>query len=189
MNNKCFECESELITICVKCNTPLSELVRYGMNYNKFEDEWTIDPKENGQYVKYHEVAEIINQLRAITDRPSVLHKPTIVKDGNAWLAILGDLSTGVVGCGNTPNEAMLDFDKEWYKTAARTKAAKSNPLKPFEKQIIKMLIDGKMYKDIARELDYVPKYVQTLIAQMRVRLQCRTVSQVIGLAMKENWL
>lgn len=44
--------------------------------------------------------------------RPCVLHRPTLTLDGNAWLAILGDLPTGVVGCGDTPEEAMADFDK-----------------------------------------------------------------------------
>lgn len=47
--------------------------------------------------------------------RPSVLYRPTISQDGNAWLAILGDLPTGVVGVGATPAEAMLDFDRVWY--------------------------------------------------------------------------
>ena len=50
--------------------------------------------------------------------RPSVVFKPTISQDGNAWLAILGDLPTGVVGSGDTPAEAMLAFDKAWHAKA-----------------------------------------------------------------------
>lgn len=51
--------------------------------------------------------------------RPSVVFKPTITQDGDAWLAILGDLPTGVVGTGKTPSAAMYDFDMAWHREAA----------------------------------------------------------------------
>jgi hypothetical protein len=48
--------------------------------------------------------------------RPSVLFKPEIMKDGNSWIALLGDnLAIGVVGCGDTPSAAMADFDRVFY--------------------------------------------------------------------------
>jgi hypothetical protein len=37
------------------------------------------------------------------------------VQDGNAWLAIYGDLPSGVVGSGDSPELAMADFDRAWY--------------------------------------------------------------------------
>ena len=46
--------------------------------------------------------------------RPSVLFRPTLLQDGNAWLAIYGDLPTGCVGTGDSPAEAMAAFDKAW---------------------------------------------------------------------------
>lgn len=46
--------------------------------------------------------------------RPSTIYRPTLSMDGDAWLAIYGDLPTGVVGSGKTPAEAMLAFDKAW---------------------------------------------------------------------------
>lgn len=46
--------------------------------------------------------------------RPCVLFKPVLSKEGDAWLAIYGDLPTGVVGVGKTPAEAMADFDRAW---------------------------------------------------------------------------
>jgi hypothetical protein len=49
---------------------------------------------------------------------PHVLMRPTLIQDGNAWLAIYGDLPTGVVGTGSTPAEAMADFDAAWTKPA-----------------------------------------------------------------------
>ncbi|MQB37638.1 hypothetical protein DXT97_12630 [Agrobacterium tumefaciens] len=60
---------------------------------------------------------EIIRQL------PHVLMRPTLIQDGNAWLAIYGDLPTGVVGAGSTPAEAMADFDEAWTRPS-RTPAA-----------------------------------------------------------------
>lgn len=50
--------------------------------------------------------------------RPSTIYKPELTQDGNAWLAILGDLPTGVVGCGDSPHEAMLDFDRAFCEKA-----------------------------------------------------------------------
>ncbi|MFC1924269.1 hypothetical protein ACFLXA_02765 [Chloroflexota bacterium] len=46
------------------------------------------------------------------TTRPSVLLKPKIYPDGNQWCCLIGEcIVEGVVGWGNTPSEAMLDFD------------------------------------------------------------------------------
>ena len=45
---------------------------------------------------------------------PHVIHNAQVIKDGNAWLCILGDLPTGVVGVGDTPKEACDDFDRAW---------------------------------------------------------------------------
>lgn len=48
--------------------------------------------------------------------RPSILYKPTLSKDGNAWIALLGEnLQVGVVGVGDSPAKAVLDFDREFY--------------------------------------------------------------------------
>jgi hypothetical protein len=47
--------------------------------------------------------------------RPSVLYRPSIQIDGNRWIALYGEnLQDGVCGCGDTPAEAMADFDKNW---------------------------------------------------------------------------
>lgn len=46
--------------------------------------------------------------------RPFHVLKPRVMQDGNAWLAILGDLPTGVVGSGDTPELAAADFDRAW---------------------------------------------------------------------------
>lgn len=47
--------------------------------------------------------------------RPSVLYRPSVTLDGNQWCALYGDnLQDGVAGFGNSPAEAMLDFDTAW---------------------------------------------------------------------------
>lgn len=47
--------------------------------------------------------------------RPSVLYRPAISIDGNQWCALYGtNLQDGVAGFGDTPEAAMVDFDKNW---------------------------------------------------------------------------
>ncbi len=50
-------------------------------------------------------------------ERPSVKYRPTVVPDGNKWSALYGEnLMEGVCGFGDTPEEAMRDFDNNWWK-------------------------------------------------------------------------
>lgn len=58
--------------------------------------------------------------------RPSVVFKPRLSQDGNAWIAVFGDdMATGVVGIGESPDLAMRDFDRAWYKKTSETTGAK----------------------------------------------------------------
>lgn len=51
--------------------------------------------------------------------RPSVLYKPNIAQDGDAFIALLGNnIQEGIVGCGDTPEEAMRNFDKAFFEKA-----------------------------------------------------------------------
>lgn len=46
---------------------------------------------------------------------PSAIYRPAISIDGNQWCALYGsDLQCGVAGFGDTPEQAMADFDKSW---------------------------------------------------------------------------
>ena len=48
--------------------------------------------------------------------RPSVLFKPSVYMDGNAWCALLGDdIQVGVCGFGMSPDAACRAFDAEWF--------------------------------------------------------------------------
>lgn len=54
--------------------------------------------------------------------RPSAVYRPSIGPDGNKWCALYGDdLATGVAGFGDTPDEAMRDFDQNWLKQKTPT--------------------------------------------------------------------
>lgn len=47
--------------------------------------------------------------------RPSVVFKPALSKDGNMWCALFGEnLQEGVAGFGATPAKAMWSFDQAW---------------------------------------------------------------------------
>lgn len=47
--------------------------------------------------------------------RPSALYRPSIGVDGNKWCALYGaNLAEGVAGFGDSPAEAMDDFDRAW---------------------------------------------------------------------------
>lgn len=65
-----------------------------------------------------HSQAMIRDQFLCATwemQRPSVLYRPTIGPDGDKWCALYGEnIMEGVCGFGNTPAEAMTDFDKNW---------------------------------------------------------------------------
>lgn len=47
--------------------------------------------------------------------RPSVLFRPQLTLDGNQWIALYGEnLTVGVAGHGDSPELAMVAFDKAW---------------------------------------------------------------------------
>ena len=47
--------------------------------------------------------------------RPSVVFKPILSKDGNMWCALFGEnLQEGVAGFGPRPADAMWAFDTAW---------------------------------------------------------------------------
>ena len=44
---------------------------------------------------------------------PSVLYRPQLYVDGNQWCALYGkNIQDGVAGFGDSPQEAMVDFNK-----------------------------------------------------------------------------
>lgn len=60
--------------------------------------------------------------------RPSVLYRPALYPDGDKWCALYGEnLQDGLAGFGDTPDEAMVAFDKAW---ASEKRPTAANPTK-----------------------------------------------------------
>jgi len=62
-------------------------------------------------------IVEESSTIREEFTRPSVLFRPTVCLDGNKWCALYGsNIMEGVVGWGDSPDEACKDFDRVWKK-------------------------------------------------------------------------
>jgi hypothetical protein len=66
-----------------------------------------------------------INEVAAQTYRhwdevhtePCAVYRPKLSIDGDQWCALYGeDLQSGVCGFGKSPELAMLDFNRVWWK-------------------------------------------------------------------------
>jgi len=61
-------------------------------------------------------VKESFQQAISHYTQDHVIYKPKLSRDGSKWCALFGDnLQEGVAGFGNSPAEAMWDFDKQWH--------------------------------------------------------------------------
>ncbi len=57
-----------------------------------------------------------LKRAAEIAVEPFTTYKPKIFIDGDKWCALYGeDLQNGVSGFGDSPNEAVCDFNKNWY--------------------------------------------------------------------------
>lgn len=64
---------------------------------------------------QYRLTQELAREMLWEKNRPAVLFKPKVYKDGNQWCAMLGDnLQEGICGFGNSPDEATRAFDTAW---------------------------------------------------------------------------
>ena len=69
-----------------------------------------------------------IESAAAQFESPSVLYRPKVCIDGNKWCALYGDnLQDGVAGFGDSPAEAMHDFDRNWYTKLPAAHGIKAN--------------------------------------------------------------
>lgn len=66
------------------------------------------------------QLQETIRYTEGQYTRPSVLFRPSVVRDGSKWSALYGEnLMEGVCGFGDTPEEAMQHFDHNWLRQRA----------------------------------------------------------------------
>jgi hypothetical protein len=88
-------------------------------------DKWS---QEAANVISHYaeKVNENIRYAIAYFEAPSVLFRPKLSIDGDQWCALYGDnLQEGVAGFGNSPAEAMYDFDKEWFKKLPKKEVTK----------------------------------------------------------------
>lgn len=72
--------------------------------------------------IRQEAAVEELQRARRL-NTPSAIYRPELFQEGNAWCAVFGrDIAVGVVGCGESPQEAMLAFDAAW---AAKAPALK----------------------------------------------------------------
>lgn len=51
-------------------------------------------------------------------NEPFALYHPRLFIDGNQWCALYGEnIQDGVAGFGNSPENAAMDFNREWSKS------------------------------------------------------------------------
>jgi len=68
------------------------------------------------------EVTAYVEQAATEYSRPSAVFRPKLSIDGSQWCALYGDdLQSGVAGFGDSPADAMTEFDRAW-KQALPTK-------------------------------------------------------------------
>ena len=71
-------------------------------------------------------------QAAAAQERPCVLWKPRLFRDGNQWCALLGEnIQDGAVGFGDSPDAAMLAFDEAWREKLPPAPGAQPAPIIP----------------------------------------------------------
>jgi len=58
-----------------------------------------------------------IQEAAASHQRPSAVFRPRLSIDGNQWCALYGEnMQDGLAGFGDSPADAMWDFDRNWEK-------------------------------------------------------------------------
>lgn len=56
-----------------------------------------------------------VDSAAAQYERPSAVFRPRLSIDGDQWCALYGEnLQDGVAGFGDSPADAMWDFDRAW---------------------------------------------------------------------------
>ena len=69
-----------------------------------------------------------VQQSIYLHELPSAIYKPKVYMDGAKWCALYGDnLQDGVCGFGDTPAEAVADFNNVWNGWDKNTRTKNDN--------------------------------------------------------------
>ena len=84
-------------------------------------------------------------QAAATQERPCVLWKPSLFRDGNQWCALLGEnIQDGVVGFGDSPDAAMWAFDEAWREKLPPAPDTQPTPIIP---EAVMEVVAGLVYE------------------------------------------
>lgn len=98
----------------------------------------------NDVYICRVAICEAAAIIYGAMTAPHVLYKPVLQPDGDKWCALFGaDLMVGVAGFGDTPAEAMAEFDKAWV--TRRTPAAEVAEREYREREMDQLDCDGQL--------------------------------------------
>lgn len=76
--------------------------------------------------IRRSEIADLEERYWREMLLPSTMFRPHLSQDGDKWIALYGeDLQTGVVGIGDSPCKAYMDFDRAWLENAPAQPATK----------------------------------------------------------------
>ena len=103
-------------------------------------------------------------QAAAAHERPCVLWKPRLFIDGNQWCALFGEnIQEGVVGFGDSPEEAMWAFDAVWRKKLEPLPGAQPSLSIPEGWKLVPIEPTYEMLE--AGEGTFVPTYTDTPVS------------------------
>lgn len=78
------------------------------------QNDYQQDRLNSAAHIEYEAACSRAERARFLT-RPSVMLGLVPQPDGPAWSVLYGsNIMEGVVGYGDTPDEAMADFDRNW---------------------------------------------------------------------------
>jgi hypothetical protein len=69
-------------------------------------------------------ITEVAVRVADAHAAPSAVYRPAMLIDGNQWCALYGaNLQDGVAGFGDSPADAMRDFDSNWARSQLESAA------------------------------------------------------------------
>ena len=81
------------------------------MDYEQIES----SQKQHNETLRHSEA--MIEAATGADYKQFAMIKPNLYKDGDKWCCLYGvDQIVGIVGFGNTPHEAILDWNSAWHR-------------------------------------------------------------------------
>lgn len=94
---------------------PIYDAVRSRISGGNISDAVESAMRDAGIGDQARSVGDSIKEAVSCYTDPSVMYRPTLRIDGDKWCALYGEnLQDGVAGFGDSPSQAMRDFNANW---------------------------------------------------------------------------